>query len=214
VSPELAAKTEHIGHGMVRLATGKMSSRTGDVIVASDFIDDVAASVRERVVSAGIAAPTDELIDVIAIAAIKYVTLKGGISQDTVFDKDKALSFEGDSGPYLQYTYARIVSVLARAKDAGVLPSWHVMPETIYGPERLLYRFESVVALALEERSPHYVTQYLTALASAFNQFYAHEKIANSHDTAAPYKAAVAQAVGQTLKNGLWVLGITAPEKM
>ncbi len=214
VYPELAAKTEHLGHGMVRLTTGKMSSRTGDVILATDFIDDVAETARERIAASGIVDATPALADSIALAAIKYATLKGAVTQDSVFDKDTALSFEGDSGPYLQYTYARILSVLQKARTAGVTPSWQQTPEAAYDVERILYRFESVVAEALDDRAPHQVTQYLTELASAFNQFYAHEKIADETDTNAPYKAAIAQAVATTLKNGLWILAIDAPERM
>ncbi len=214
VYPDLAAKTEHIGHGMVRLTTGKMSSRTGDVIAALDFLDDVAASARERIVAAGVAEPTPELVDMIAVGAIKYATLKGNITQDSIFDKDKALSFEGDSGPYLQYTYARIKSVLDKAALHGVTPGTTAVPVEPYALERILYRFPMVVEGALVERTPHQVTTYLTELASAFNSFYAHEKIADASDEFAPYKAALAAAVGQTLKRGLWVLGIKTPERM
>ncbi len=214
VYPALAGKTEHIGHGMVRLATGKMSSRTGDVIPALDFIAEVASSARARVVAAGVAEPTERLVNQIAIGAIKYATLKGHISQDSVFDKDKALSFEGDSGPYLQYTYARIQSLLEKAAVAGVTPSATVVPVTQYPLERLLYRFPSVVAQAEAERAPHHVTTFITEIASAFNSFYAQERIADGTDLYAPYKALLAAATGQTIKNGLWALGITAPERM
>ncbi len=214
VYPELAAKTEHIGHGMVRLTTGKMSSRTGNVIAATDFIADVAATARERIEAAGVAAVTDELANQIAVGAIKYATLKGNIVQDAIFDKDKALSFEGDSGPYLQYTHARILSVLDKAALVGVVPSGAHAPATPYEVERVLYRFPEVIELAYHERAPHKVVTYLTELAGAFNSFYATEKIADPSDTHAPYKAAVAAAVATTLKNGLWVLGIEAPERM
>lgn len=209
VYPDLAAKTEHIGHGMVRLSSGKMSSRTGDVIPAKDFITEVAAAATER-----LSEPDEQLATDIAIAAIKYATLKGEIRQDTVFDKEKALSFEGDSGPYLQYTHARICSVLTKAAEAGVGASVSNAPAQPYAVERLVYQFPEVVVAALNERAPHKVTSYLTELAGAFNSFYAKEKIAVSNDEFAPYKVAVAAAVRQTLKNGLWILGISAPERM
>ncbi len=214
VYPELAAKTEHIGHGMVRLATGKMSSRTGDVIPALDFIADVAATARERILESGVATPSDELATAIAVAAIKYATLRGSIFQDSVFDKEKALSFEGDSGPYLQYTHARCLSVLAKAATVGVTPSDTVTPETPYEIERILYRFPSVIAGALAERAPHTLVTYLTEVAGAYNSFYAHEMIADVNDVHAPYKAQVTLAVATTLKNGLWALGMSAPERL
>ncbi len=214
VYPELAAKTEHIGHGMVRLTTGKMSSRTGDVILAVDFVNDIAAAAYEKVIESGMAAPTTELAQSIALGAIKYATLKGNIEQDAVFDTTKALSFEGDSGPYLQYTHARICSVLEKAAVAGVVPDFSVIPTEPYIVEKILYRFPEVIEAAWHERAPHMVVGYLTELAGAFNSFYAHEKIADSTDTLAPYKAVVANAVRLTLKNGLWTLGIQAPERL
>jgi len=83
-----------------------------------------------------------------------------------------------------------------------------------YELERMLYRFPEVIEVAYHERAPHKVVTFLTELASVFNGFYATEKIANANDVYASYKAAVAKAVAITLKNGLWVLGIKAPEKM
>jgi len=214
VYPELAAKTEHIGHGMVRLSTGKMSSRTGDVILALDFIEEIATVAHDKIVESGMAKPTTELAQAIALGAIKYATLKGNIEQDSVFDTNKALSFEGDSGPYLQYTHARICSLLEKAEAVGVIPNLAIAPEIPYVVEKILYRFPEVVAEAWLERAPHLVVTYVTELAGAFNTFYAHEKIADASDTYAPYKAAVAEAVATTLKNGLWAIGIEAPERL
>ena len=214
VYPELAAKTEHIGHGMVRLATGKMSSRTGDIISALDFIDDVSKSAEAKMMASGVVTPSKELANDIAMAAIKYATLRGSIVQDSIFDKERALSFEGDSGPYLQYTHARICSVLDRARLAGIEPSCNVVPEEIYVVEKTLYRFEEIVIQALDERAPHKVVGYLTELAGAFNTFYAHEKIADSADEYAPYKCLLVQAVATTLKNGLSILAIKAPHRL
>jgi arginyl-tRNA synthetase len=213
IYPELAKKTEHIGHGTVRLASGKMSSRTGDVISAVDFIDEVAGAAFEKMkASSGL--EDMELAQDIAIAAIKYATLRGNILQDSVFDKERALSFEGDSGPYLQYTHARIRSVLDKAAEAGVSADTQLPPPTAYAVEKLVVRFPHVIEEALAERAPHKVTGYLTELAGEFNTFYAHEKIADASDEFTPYKASVAKAVATTLKNGLWVLGIKAPERM
>lgn len=214
VYPELAEKTEHIGHGTVRLSTGKMSSRTGDVISAIDFMGEVADAAAAKMDEGGKVAPSEELAHDIALGAIRYATLRGNVSQDSVFDKERALSFEGDSGPYLQYTHARIVSVLEKARDAGVSPDITETPADPYTIEKILYRFPEMIREALLVRSPHIVATYLTELAGAFNAFYAEEKIADAADTYAPYKAAIADAVRITLKNGLWVLGIKAPERM
>jgi arginyl-tRNA synthetase len=209
VYPELEAKTEHLGHGMVRRTTGKMSSRTGNVIPAKVFIAEVAEAANERLTE-----PNQTLATDIAIAAIKYATLKGDVKQDAIFDKEKALSFEGDSGPYLQYTHARICSVLTKAAIAGVGASFEHVPDSLFEIEKLVYQFPGIVSEALFERAPHKVTQYLTELAGTFNTFYAREKIADPTDEFAPYKVAITTAVRQTLKNGLWILAIKSPEHL
>ncbi len=214
VYPELETKTEHVGHGTVRLSTGKMSSRTGDVIPAIDFIDEVADTAMAKMDAGGKTAPEESLARDIAMGAIKYATLRGSIRQDSIFDKEKALSFEGDSGPYLQYTHARILSTETKAREAGILSDTKTAPETPYEIERLVYRFPEVMLQAQIERAPHHVTGFLTELAGAFNTFYAHEKIADTEDVHAPYKLSLASAVRITIKNGLWALGIKAPDRM
>lgn len=216
VYPELALKTEHIGHGLVRLPTGKMSSRTGDVIAALDFIEEITAAAEEKMKEAGAAAADRNLARDIAVAAIKYATLKGSIYQDSIFNKEQALSFEGASGPYLQYTHARIASVLQKARAAGIEAevSEKSLPASAYEVEKLLYRFPEAVAAAFKAREPHQVATFLTELAASFNSFYAQEMIADPADPQAPYKALIAAAVKQTLRNGLWLLAIKAPEKM
>jgi arginyl-tRNA synthetase len=160
---------------------------------------------------------TDNLEDLtqqVAVAALKYQILRQAVGSNIVFDKERALSFEGDSGPYLQYTYARILSVLEKAAAVGVVPSTKVIYPPISDVELLMYQFEEVVESAMLERAPHKVTGFLTELAGAFNSFYAHEKIADPDDEYAPYKAAIAQTVAITLKNGLWILGIQTPERL
>jgi len=216
VHPELAEKTEHIGHGMVRLSTGKMSSRTGDVIPAKDFIDEIKEAATEKMKESVKSDANEELARDIAIGAIKYATLKGSIYQDTVFNKEQALSFEGASGPYLQYTHARINSVLEKAREAGVSTEVKAenVPSEAYEVEKILYRFPEVVEEAFEAREPHQVATFITELASSFNSFYANEKIADSSDPHAPYKCLLASVVKQTIKNGLWLLAIKAPERM
>lgn len=214
VYPELSEKTEHLGHGTVRLSSGKMSSRTGDVIPAVAFINEVADLAAAKMDEGGKVAPSDELARDIAIGAIKFAILRGNILQNSIFDKEQALSFEGDSGPYLQYTHARITSLLEKAKKEGIELSTQKMVENVYGVERVLYMFDEVVEEALIERVPHKIAQYLLSLASEFNSFYGEEKIADPNDTFAPYKAAIAKATQITLKNGLWALGIKAPERM
>ena len=208
-----ARSLEHIPTGFLTLTTGKMSSRKGNVLTGESLLEEMEEAARVK------AAETrtdnlEELAEQVAVAALKYQILRQGVGSNIVFDKERALSFEGDSGPYLQYTIARINSVIEKATNAGVDVMPVVVPKDAYDVEKLVYQFPEVIVTALKERAPHKVAGYLTELASAFNSFYAGEKIADDSDEFAPYKVAIARAVATTLKNGLWVLGIKAPERM
>lgn len=214
IFPETATKIlEHIPTGFLTLTTGKMSSRTGNVLTGESLFSQMEEAAQERVSDIDSENKT-ELAEAVAVAALKYQILKHNVGSNIVFDKEKALSFEGDSGPYLQYTHARICSVLDKAKAAGVEAAFAVTPTEPYVLEKTLYRFPEVVLEALNERAPHKVVTYLTELAGAYNTFYAHEKIADNTDTFASYKVALSQAVAQTLRNGLFILAIKAPTRL
>ena len=196
VLPELAEKTKHLSHGMLRLSSGKMSSRTGDVITAEELIE----SVKERVKG-------DERV---AIGAIKYMILRQAMGNDVIFDIEKSVSTEGDSGVYLQYAHARTNSVLEKAqKNLDV----NVPRENVHEVEKLLYRFPEIVERAGALYAPHYIVTYLTELASSFNNFYAHKEILGDSPES-PYRLAIVKAFNIVMKNGLKILGISAPERM
>lgn len=202
VAPALAEKTEHIPHGFLRLTSGKMSSREGNVITAAALINDVVAKVSER--------NDDPLVaEQVALGAIKYSILKQSAGSDIIFDFDKSLSLEGDSGPYLQYALVRATSVLAQAGKEGAADD---VPAKPYLLERLITRFPEAAAKAEVLRAPHVVAQYLTALAGEWNSFYtANRIIGGEHES---YKLLVARAFARTMEQGLGLLGIPTPEKM
>lgn len=208
---------EHIATGFLTLTGGeKMSSRKGNVLTGEQLLKELQeeAIVRAKETRAD---DVQSLAQHIATAALKYQILRQTVGSNIVFDKQQAFSFEGDSGPYLQYTYARCLSVAAKAEEVNVASftaGSAVVPEKAYPIERLLCRFEEVVETVVRTRSPHHLIAYLTETASAFNVLYATERIADTDDAHAPYKVAITQSVAQTLKNGLWMLGIPAPEKM
>jgi arginyl-tRNA synthetase len=203
----------HIPTGFLTLTTGKMSSRKGNVLTGESVLEELQEESLKKAQESR-ADDVEALAEMVAVAALKYQILRHGTGTNIVFDKEKALSFEGDSGPYLQYTYARILSVLAKAKNAGIASSFGKTPEAPYALEKVPYRFEEVTSDAILACEPQKVITYLTMLAGMFNAFYAQEKIADNEDQFAPYKVALTEAVAQTLKNGLWVLGIKAPPKM
>ena len=208
---------EHIATGFLTLAGGeKMSSRKGHVLTGESLLIDLQ---EEAVIRAKETRADDvqSLAQQIATAALKYQILRQTVGSNIVFNKKQAFSFEGDSGPYVQYSYARCLSVITKAKEIGIAhfeEDNSAVPNTVYPIERLVCRFEEAVGTAVQTRSPHHLVTHLTEIASVFNSFYAVERIADASDPYAPYKVAITQSVAQTLKNGLWILGVAAPERM
>jgi arginyl-tRNA synthetase len=201
IAPALAAKTAHVAHGLLTLTTGKMSSRKGNVITAAELIRDVIERAAEK--------NDDPLVaEQVAIGALKYMILRSAPGANVVFDPEKSLSLDGDSGPYLQYALVRAKKLLSYESKGG----GDATPAEPYAVERLLLRYPAVVARAAAERAPHHLTQYLTQLAAAWNSFYANEQVLGSPEEV--YKQGVARAFANTMEKGLALLGIPAPEKM
>lgn len=210
--PEMAGKYTHVTHGMMQLISGKMSSRKGNVITGESLLQEMRAKTIQKMQGRDVE-NDGTIADAVSVAAIKYAILKQGSGKNIVFDPEKSLSLEGDSGPYVQYAHTRALSVLEKGRAEGVAPDASARPPSVTDIERLLYRFPEVVARAQETYEPHYVASYVTELAAVFNRWYGREKILDGTD-AAPYKLALTQAVAITLQNGLWLLGISAPERM
>ncbi len=214
INPALAEKTKHIGHGMMRLPEGKMSSRTGKVVTAEFLISEVEKMVAEKVKERNLSdAEKKEIIEKVAIGAVKYSILKQSIGSDIIYDFEKSISFEGDSGPYLQYSFARANSVLEKAKAEKVKASLK-KAAPVSQLEKMMMHFPEVVEKAGKEFEPHFIVLYLTELAREFNNYYAKNKIVDKADEFSPYKIALTQAFSMIMKNGLWLLGIQAPERM
>jgi arginyl-tRNA synthetase len=208
---QLKEKTRHIAHGMMRLTNGKISSRKGNVPTVVDLIDEAKEELKVKISSER--GFTDEekevLARTLAVAAVKFSILRQEIGHDIIFDFQESLSFEGDSGPYLEYTYARIASLLKKAPEAPLakeFPELGVLP-------RMLVRFPEYVTRAQKESAPHHVLNYLIQIAREFNSYYGNTTIL-SHDNMMPYHLMLTRAVGHTLRNGLTMLGIPVVESM
>lgn len=197
-----------ISNGFLKLTTGKMSSRLGNVITGESLIEDLESEAKEKMQERDVANP-EEVATNVAIAAIKYTVLKQGSGKDIVFDPEKSLSLEGDSGPYLQYAHVRAGSLIKKAEGAAVEKSSSEVSDLA----RLLLHYPDALARAAEELEPHHVTTYLTELASAFNSWYAGERVIVDNKVAEE-KLVLIKAVKNILENGLAVLGISAPEEM
>lgn len=214
-NPKLAEKTKHIGHGMLRLPEGKMSSRTGKIITGESLILKVQEIVAEKIKDRALSEKEKiEISEKVAIGAIRYSILKQSTGSDIIYDFDKSVSFEGDSGPYLQYSYTRAISVLKKAKEEKIKPSFVNAPKEISQLEKKMINFPEAVLKAGKNYEPHFLAIYLTELASEFNNYYTKNKIVNKNDKNSSYRIALTSAFSQVMKNGMWLLGINTLEKM
>lgn len=217
--PDLASKTIHMSHGMVRLPDGKMSSRTGKIIRGTWLLDEVKSMLDKHYVN-------EEGIDseAIAQAAVKYTFLVHSIGGDIAFDFDKSLSFEGRSGPYLQYTYSRILSLLEKTEfrygdqdyTNAVLDKFI---DGIGGDENELVKkiasLNEVINEASLKNAPHLLALFLFELAQTYNSFYSHNQISTEKNEEKKYFwQLLSKITSEVINRGLYLLGIQTVEKM
>ncbi len=210
--PDLEGKKYHLSYGLVDLREGKMSSRTGNVVTVDDLVKVVSERVREVMKKGGLEIDQD-VVQKVALGAIKFSYLKYSPAPDIVFDLEESVSLQGDSGPYVQYTNARIQSVLRKA------PSFTSATQTqadFNRQERLIARhllyFAQVVEEAAVSYHPNLLAAYLVELSKLYNLFYQQCRIIGSDKE--ELRLVISQSVGQVLERGLKLLGIEAPERM
>ncbi len=206
INPIWKEKTIHRTHGRMSFKGQKMSSRLGGVPIASTLIQAVAEEVKEKSPES-----SEEIQNMIAISALKFTILKSMAGKNINFDPDTSLSFEGDSGPYLQYSTVRSGSVLEKGH---VAMQDCKQTETITDVEKYLDRFPEVAEQCISLWEPHHMVGYLLDLAQAFNSWYGRVKIIDAENKDMPYNLAITRAFQITMKNGLYLLGIETPEKM
>jgi arginyl-tRNA synthetase len=210
----------HLSMGMVQMVGRKMSSRTGDILTVDWLIDEVKNRVKGIITEQKISTEeADMIVEKITIGAIKYSVLRVGTEADVAFDIEKSVSLEGNSGPYLQYTYARTQSVLRKAEFSkhplikGRLNVEDLKPEELE-LLRQLVRFENVVGEAAERYAPNIVSNYLFVLAQAFNLFYQKLPILKETGAARDLRLVLTIGTGKVIRSGLELLGIQTPERM
>lgn len=227
VMPEVASKTKHLGHGMLRLAIGKMSSRTGNVVTAESLIDEVKQAVAEKLeareeISEG---DREEIKEKVAIAAIRYSILKQGIGSDVVFDKEKSIAFHGDSGPYIQYAYARLRTILRKAGEREEADMALLESQEEFALIKKILDFSDEVSYSAKELVINNIAKYLVDLAGLASRYYESTPILSAKGGSASggkeierkrrnARLALIECVAATLKNGLVLLGIEAPEQI
>ncbi|NCU38379.1 hypothetical protein EOL96_04970, partial [Candidatus Saccharibacteria bacterium] len=199
--PALRGKLKNYPTGLVKLSTGKMSSRTGDVLTVNWLFDEFGKAIMARG-----GEPSDEII----AGALRYQFLKVKTGNDVIFDVNEAVSLTGNTGSYLQYAHARARSILAKT-DTDV-----AKPQEIFDEDRALVRkmseYHGVVDTATRELAPHHICNYLFELAQEFNRYYEKNRVIGDDKQA--HRLSLVAAYADVLKAGLAVLGIVAPEKM
>lgn len=204
--PGIAAEMTHLTNGTVRFGDGKkMSSRLGNVTRAVDVIDVV----REKV-AAIVEDPA--LRNDVTLGAIKYVFAKYRLGGDIAFDIDETVTLAGNSGPYIQYAHARARSILSKATQQPAVAKNVTLNEDERKLVQKLAEYNGAVTKAIDELMPHYICTYLYELAQEFNRFYEKTRVIGSDQEA--QRAYLVARYADTLKDGLGLLGIAAPEHM
>lgn len=200
----------HLGHGMVELPSGKMKSREGNVVDADVLIDGLTTMAKEKVTN-----QNGKVAEDIALAAIKYYMLKSNPRTKLLFDPQRSLDFEGLTGPYLQYTYARINSILEKIKtpDAGTDYSLLNQPIELEIVSQLSRYSEKLIESA-DQLDPSILANYLGDLAIKFNRWYHNFSVSESEDKLKKVRLYFIEAISKTLAHGLIILGIKPLDEM
>ncbi len=215
-----AKKCRHLSYGMVCLPEGKLKSREGRTVDADDLISEMKGLAEEEILKRDKKIPKKQLqkrAKAIALAAIKFHMLRISIQKDLLFDPEESISFEGETGPYLQYTYARAKSIIRKAKRIS-LQRLH-FNRLVSGEEKqlvkLLSDFPAIVQKSIAVLSPHVLCRFLIETAEAFNTFYHKNPVLQAESVELrKERLALVQATAQVLRNGLQLLNIEAIERM
>ena len=217
----------HFSYGMVELPEGKMKSREGTVVDADDLIEEMVAQAREISKELGkqdglTEAESEEIARIVGLGALKYFILKVDARKNMLFNPKESIDFNGNTGPFIQYTYARIRSILRKAEAEGVLFTGAALDglavelaEKELDLIQKLSEFPSVVAQAGTDYSPSVIANYVYELVKAFNQFYHDYSIMNA-ETAdlRQFRVILAANVAKVIRIGMSLLGIEVPERM
>jgi arginyl-tRNA synthetase len=222
---EWADGLHHFSYGMVDLPEGRMKSREGTVVDADDLIAEMTATATAMSQELGKLAgysetEKDNICRQIGLGALKYFILKVDPKKNMTFNPSDSIDFNGNTGPFIQYTYARIRSVLKKAEETGVTDASAFSGEVIPNTKeisliRLLNDFSQVVNEAAGELSPALIANYCYELSREFNQFYHDFSILGEEDKKLrDLRLCLSEMTGRVLEKGLWLLGIEAPERM
>ena len=206
----------HVAHGMVSLENGALSTRDGNVVFLEDVLNTCVAKARRVIEEKNPNLENKDLVaEQVGVGAVIFAMLYNSRIKDITFSEDKVLSFEGETGPYVQYTYARCNSLLEKCGDiVGDIDYSGIDNESAAEVIRTLSKYQDVLIDASERFEPYLVTRYVVELAQGFNKFYFDCNIANAEQGIKNARLQLTMAVKQVLKNALKLLGIQTPNKM
>jgi arginyl-tRNA synthetase len=221
-----AKRCYHLSYGMVDLPSGKMKSREGTVVDADDLIDEMVQEAEKQTKELGKvedvnSAEAKALFNMIGLGALKFFLLKVDPKKRMLFDPNESIQLQGFTGPFIQYTHARIRAIMRKAESLGIHsdPSALQLTATLEPAEReivqVLSRYESRLKDAAEQYSPAIIANYVYELAKEYNQFYQSIPIFNEADRAKlMFRVALSGSVSSVIKQGMHLLGIRVPERM
>ena len=213
---EWAKDCVHVGFGLVKFADRKLSTRDGSIVLLDDLLREAVEKTMEAIKDKDEIQNKEEVAKKIGVGAVIFTYLKNSREKDIVFDWKEILSFEGETGPYVQYAYARGNSILNRAGEcSGTVDYSKLSSKEEFELVKSLGNFNNVITLALDKLEPSILTRYVIEVAKGFNKFYNSHSVLNLDDE--DLKATrlnLVKASLQVIKNGLELLGIGVVEKM
>jgi len=213
IDPWFEDRQFHLAMGMVTFADRKMSSRTGDIVTVDSILDETTKNILPLVKEEGV--DKKAIAEAITIGAVKLSVLKSDPRQNSVFDVKKSTDLNGNSGPYLQYTYARCQSVLEKstmAEQEIEVEGFSEFNETELALLRYFYQFEERIVESSEKLNPAILAEYLLGLARKYNEFYGKCRIVGEKEEG--QRLFLTKITGKVIKDGLKILGIETVEKM
>lgn len=213
---------KHVTYGMIRLKTGKMSTREGNVVYINDLIEEAIKKSKDIILAKNPELENiDEVAKKIGVGALIFNYLKSGKNKDIIFDLDDTLRFDGETGPYIQYTYCRTKSILEKVGfDIANLDINSVDYSKLSTPQEVelvkqLQKYEDTIKKSAQEYEPSILARYLIEVATLFSRFYNECSVANEEDEKTKQaRCVLVYATSVVIKNGLKILGIECPDKM
>lgn len=213
----------HLSYGMVDLPSGKMKSREGTVVDADDLMEEMTATAKKICDEKGklegySQAEKESLYNMIGLGALKYYILKVDPQKRILFNPEESVDFQGNTGPFIQYTYARIQSILRKAKDLGVDTT--VSPDRKLHPKekellKLIQEYPATIQLAAAQKSPAIIANYTYDVVKDFNSFYQQVQILGTDDPADQgFRVVLSEEVGKVIQSAFNLLGIQVPDRM